>query len=172
MEIKKIISYGLYKFIGRYLPSTKNSYTGFFERFRSLLVRGYVDYCGKFVNIQPQATIARRCSIGNYSGVGRNCLIQGGVKIGEHVMMGPEVFIYTQNHNFSEIDVNIDQQGWSVEEPVIIEDNVWIGSRVTILPGVTIGKGSVIGASAVVTKSVSPYSVVAGNPAKIVKTRK
>lgn len=86
--------------------------------------------------------------------------------------MGPEVFIYTQNHNFSEIDVNIDQQGWSIEEPVIIEDNVWIGSRVTILPGVTIGKGSVIGASAVVTKSVSPYSVVAGNPAKIVKTRK
>ena len=77
MEIKKIISYVLYVYIGRYLPSTKNSYTGFFERFRSFLVRGYVDHCGKFVNIQPHATIARRCSIGNYSGVGRNCLIQG-----------------------------------------------------------------------------------------------
>ena len=55
---------------------------------------------------------------------------------------------------------------------VIIEDDVWIGSRVTILPGVTIGEGSVIGASAVVAKSVPPYSVVVGNPAKIVKTRK
>ena len=66
----------------------------------------------------------------------------------------------------------MDHQGWSVEKPVIIEDDVWIGSRVTILPGVTIGEGSVIGASAVVAKSVPPYSVVVGNPAKIVKTRK
>lgn len=66
----------------------------------------------------------------------------------------------------------MDKQGWADEKPVVIEDDVWIGLRVTILPGVTIGKGSVIGASAVVTKSVPPYSVVAGNPAKIVKTRK
>lgn len=66
----------------------------------------------------------------------------------------------------------MDQQGWADEKPVVIEDDVWIGSRVIILPGVTIGKGSVIGASAVVSKSVPPYSVVAGNPAKIVKTRK
>lgn len=87
-------------------------------------------------------------------------------------MMGPEVFIYTQNHSFDKIDVNIDQQGWSDEEPVIIEDNVWIGSRVTILPGVTIGTGCIIGASAVVTKSMPPFSVVAGNPAKVVKNRK
>lgn len=78
MEIKKIISYGLYVLIGRNLPSTKNSYTGVFERFRSMLVRGYIDHCGQFVNIQPHSIIARRCSIGNYSGVGRNCLIHGG----------------------------------------------------------------------------------------------
>ncbi len=87
-------------------------------------------------------------------------------------MMGPEVLIYTQNHDFSRTDITMDQQGWADEKPVVIEDDVWIGSRVIILPGVTIGKGSVIGASAVVTKSVPPYSVVAGNPAKIVKTRK
>lgn len=57
-------------------------------------------------------------------------------------------------------------------KPVIIEDNVWIGARVCILPGVTIGEGSVIGACAVVPKSVPPYSVVIGNPARVVKTRK
>lgn len=87
-------------------------------------------------------------------------------------MMGPDVFIYTQNHNFSRTDISMDQQGWSEEKPVIIEDDVWIGSRVTILPGVIIGKGCIIGASAVVTKSMPPYSVVAGNPAIVVKNRK
>ncbi len=65
----------------------------------------------------------------------------------------------------------MDQQGFAEEKPVVIEDDVWIGSRVTILPGVTIGRGSVVGAAAVVTKDVPPYSVVAGNPAKVVKTR-
>lgn len=86
-------------------------------------------------------------------------------------MMGPEVYIYTQNHNFKRIDITMDKQGWSEEKSVVIEDDVWIGSRVTILPGVRIGKGSIIGASAVVTKSCPPYSVVAGNPATIVKSR-
>lgn len=92
--------------------------------------------------------------------------------IGKHVMMGPEVYIYTQNHDFSRMDIPMDQQGWSKERPVVIEDDVWIGSRVTILPGVVVGRGCVIGASAVVTKSCPPYSVVAGNPAKVVKLRK
>ena len=55
--------------------------------------------------------------------------------------------------------------------PVIIEDDVWIGARVIILPGVTIGTGSVIGAGAVISKSIPPYSVAVGNPARIVKNR-
>jgi galactoside O-acetyltransferase len=85
--------------------------------------------------------------------------------------MGPEVYIYTQNHEFTRIDIPMDQQGWSDEKPVVIEDDVWIGSRVTILGGVTIGRGSIIGASSVVTKSCPPYSIVAGNPAQVVKKR-
>ena len=97
---------------------------------------------------------------------------RGGVKIGKYVMMGPEVHIYTQNHDFQKTDIPMSQQGFAEEKPVVIEDDVWIGSRVTILPGVRICSGSIIGASAVVTKDVLPYCVVAGNPAKIVKTRK
>jgi acetyltransferase-like isoleucine patch superfamily enzyme len=54
--------------------------------------------------------------------------------------------------------------------PVVIEENVWIGEGVAIMPDVTIGKGSVIGANAVVTKSVPPLSVVAGAPAKVIRT--
>lgn len=87
-------------------------------------------------------------------------------------MMGPEVYIYTQNHRFDQLDITMDSQGFGEEKSVVIEDDVWIGSRVTILPGVTVGTGSVIGASSVVTKDIPPYSIACGNPAKIVKSRK
>jgi maltose O-acetyltransferase len=63
-------------------------------------------------------------------------------------------------------------QGFKDKEPVIIEDDVWIGARVIILPGVKIGKGSIVGAGAVVTKDVEPYSIVAGVPAKLIRKRK
>lgn len=169
--MRKMISYAFYRYLAMHLPQTQNSYKGIFERIRYFFLKGYVDTCGRCVNIQPHSIIARRVSIGDYSGVGKHCLIQGGTVIGSHVMMGPEVFIYTQNHNFSRIDVPMDQQGWTDEKSVTIEDDVWIGARVTILPGVNIGKGSIIGASAVVTKDVPPYSVVAGNPAVVVKKR-
>ena len=86
--------------------------------------------------------------------------------------MGPDCIIYTQNHNFSNISIPMDQQGFQEEKEVIIEDDVWIGGRVIILPGVKIGKGSIIGAGAVVSKNVDPYSIVVGNPARKVKTRK
>ena len=57
-------------------------------------------------------------------------------------------------------------------KPITIEDDVWIGGGAIILPGVTIGKGSVIGTGSVVTKSIPPYSVAAGNPCRVIKTNK
>ena len=161
----------IYRWFGMWIPSAKNSYRDFAARFRHCLAKGFLDHCGKCVNIQPQATIARRVSIGDFSGIGAHSQIQGGVIIGNHVMMGPEVYIYTKNHSFQRTDITMDMQGFSEEKPVIIMDDVWIGSRVTILPGVVIGEGCVIGAASVVTKSLPPYSVAVGNPAVIKKSR-
>jgi len=64
------------------------------------------------------------------------------------------------------------KQGFAESLPITIGNDVWIGRRVIILPGVVIGDGCVIGAGAVVTKSLPPYSVAVGNPARIVKNRK
>ena len=86
--------------------------------------------------------------------------------------MGPECIIYTRNHAFSRTDIPMREQGFSEEKPVYIGDDVWIGGRVTILPGVHIGKGAIVGAGAVVTKDVPEYSIVGGNPAKIIRFRK
>ena len=87
-------------------------------------------------------------------------------------MMGPDVIIYTQNHCTTNTEIPMRKQGMTELRPVIIEDDVWIGARVCILPGVTIGHGSVVGACAVVSKSIPPYSVAVGNPARVVKVRK
>jgi len=91
------------------------------------------------------------------------------VEIGNSVLIADRVFIGDSDHGYEEIGRPIMEQKMSEAEAVKVEDDSWIGINVCILKGVTIGKHSVIGAGAVVTESVAPYSVVAGNPAKVLK---
>lgn len=138
---------------------------------RRFFTKHIVTSAGRNINIEKGATFSRRLSIGDNSGLGVNCQLQGTVTIGSNVMMGPDVLIYTTNHEFRNKDIPMQQQGYQPERPVSIGNDVWIGARVIILPGVTIGDGCVIGAGAVVTKDVPAYSVCAGNPATVVKER-
>ena len=86
--------------------------------------------------------------------------------------MGPDILIYTTNHESSRTDIPICKQGNSLPKPVIIEDDVWIGARVIILPGVTVKRGCIIGAGTVLTKTFPEYSIIAGNPGRVVKRRR
>ena len=93
------------------------------------------------------------------------------IKIGNNVLAGSNVFIVDYNHGVYIPSGNIGYLSNRLEpQSVIIEDDVWIGQNVIILPGVTVGKGAIVGAGSIVTKNVLAYSVVAGNPAKIIKT--
>ena len=87
----------------------------------------------------------------------------GGIWLGDRVQIGPHVTIVTDNHDFSKRSVLICK-------PVKIGNDVWIGANVTILPGVTVGENAVIAAGAVVTKDVPPRAIVAGVPAKVIRT--
>lgn len=90
-------------------------------------------------------------------------------------MFGKWVTISDNNHGNTDIEsllIHPLQREIVSKGAVIIEDDVWIGDKVTILSNVVIGKGAVVAANSVVTKSVPPYSIVAGNPAKIIKQRK
>ena len=89
---------------------------------------------------------------------------QGGIKIGDGVFIGHNVVLATVNH-----DLEPKNNRKNSYKPIVIENNVWIGSNATILQGVTIGEWSVVAASAVVTKNVEPFRVVGGIPAKFIK---
>lgn len=106
-------------------------------------------------------------SIGEGSSIGPNCVFYAGnapLTIGKHVMFAPNVTIVTGNHRIDVIGeymskITEDQKLPENDEPVIIEDDVWVGSNVTILKGTTIGRGSVIHAGAVVKGNIKPYTI-------------
>ena len=107
--------------------------------------------------------------IGDHTRVGLHNTVIGPVTIGNHVNLAQGITVTALNHNFTEKDMRIDEQGVSTT-PVTIGHDIWIGANAVILPGVTIGDHSVVAAGAVVTKDVPPHTLVAGVPAKIIKT--
>jgi len=121
-----------------------------------------------FIHMGARFYLPNGVSIGDGTVVGDHCFMDGRapLKIGNHVDIASDVMIYNSEH-----DVN--SEGFDpIEEPVEIEDYVFIGPRAIILPGVKIGKGAVIGAGAVVTKNVEPFKIVGGVPAQEIGERK
>lgn len=163
--------YKLLYAIAKRMPPTNSKFGGFGGRIRTFCAKKMCASVGNQVNIEQGASFGKDLYIGDRSGVGINCKLYGKVTIGKYVNMGPEVYIYTRNHGHDRIDIPMQEQGYTDESPVIIDDDVWLGSRVTILPGVHIGQGAIVGASAVVTHDVAPYSIVGGNPAKLLRMR-
>ena len=161
--------YILYLIFGAHLPESRR--LSLAKKIRGFFSKKIVAYQGEHINIEKKAAFTPELKIGDWSGIGVNCEVNGPVTIGKYVMMGPEVVIYTSGHNFERTDIPMQQQGSSETKPVVIEDDVWIGRRAIIMPGVHIGKGCVIGAGAIVTKDVPDYCVVGGVPAKILKRR-
>jgi maltose O-acetyltransferase len=166
----------LYYYFAYYLPATNGP--GWGHRLRARKIRRFICSrifmkCGKDINVEKGANFGdgTEIEIGCNSGIGVNCMLQGQVKIGNDVMMGPEVLIFTQNHQFNRIDIPMNKQGHMPSEPVVIGNDVWIGQRCIILPGVTIGNGTILAAGAVVTKDVPDWAIVGGNPGKIIRYR-
>lgn len=133
---------------------------------------------GNSTNIHP-TTIIREgqfVTIGNHCLINHNNLIQAGksengsITIGNYVHTGTNVVILGFNHGFYTRAIPTKEQDY-MDAPVIIGDDVWIGTGAIILAGVTIGKGAIIAAGAVVNKDVPEYTVVGGVPARILKER-
>lgn len=131
-------------------------------------------------SVDPTTYIAANCEIhsslkmGPFGYIGPNAVIPSDVVVGKYVMIGPDLIITGADHIFNCPGVATIFSGRPPTQKCIIEDDVWIGARVTILKGqngIKIGRGSIIAAGAVVTKDVAPYSICGGVPAKRFKSR-
>lgn len=171
MKIKIIVGKIIYNTIGKHMPMSDSKFNFGSKKIRRFCGKMILKSCGRNVNIERGAHFSSEVSLGDNSGIGINAQIAPFVTIGNDVMMGPECLMYTSNHGMDRIDIPMWKQKSSTPNPIVIEDDVWIGSRVIILPGVHVGKGSVIGAGSVVTKDIDEYSVVGGNPAKLIRKR-
>jgi acetyltransferase-like isoleucine patch superfamily enzyme len=122
-------------------------------------------YCETNVDSSARIRIGSRCVLGY-----RNHITAvGSVSIGDDVLTANNVFISDNDHSYSDLDLPIIQQPIKFKKNVSIGSGSWIGENVCII-GASIGRNCVIGANSVVTRDVPDFSVVAGNPAKVIKT--
>lgn len=124
--------------------------------------------------IQPNVVFVHtnRLKVGKSFGVNSGTYINaiGGIHIGDHVLLGPNVTISTGIHPIEDRFPPIFTRP-TIPKPIVIENDVWIGANAVIMPGVTLAEGTVVGANAVITKDTEPYSVMIGVPARKVRTR-
>lgn len=163
-------------------------YTFYFKG-RNLIHRFFVEPVikGGFASCGKKVRVGRKCSfsgieniwVSNYVFLGDNTRIlstRAKVVLGDHIMFGPGVTIVTGNHRIDMVgrymdSVSDDEKRPEDDQDVVLKGDNWIGANAIILKGVTIGEGAIIAAGAVVTKDVNPYTIVAGNPAKVIRDR-
>lgn len=135
------------KLLGDIIETTVSDTTTVFAPF-------YTNF-GKFISIGKNVFINHACSF----------LDMGGITIEDGVLIGPRVNLVTENH-----PLNPDERSTLLTKPIRIKQKAWIGAGATILPGVTIGENAIVAAGAVVSKDVPDNLIVAGIPAKIIKS--
>lgn len=143
---------------GQYISIGKSTSIG-----RYGVITCWDSYRGK--RYTPSICVGNNVSIGEYSHI----TAINSIVIGDNVLTGRRVTITDNSHGdntWKDLNIPPIERDLFSKGPVIIEDNVWIGDKVSIMPGVVIGKGSVIAANSVVTRNVQPYSIVGGMPAK------
>jgi acetyltransferase-like isoleucine patch superfamily enzyme len=149
-----------------------NGFIGHFpsRKIRTGFLRLWLSGLGSKSGVQMGCRIynGRKVWIGAHTVINHGCLIDGrrhAVRIGDNASIGPEAVILTLGHDPQSPDFAL--KGGDVT----IGDRAFIGYRAIILPATTIGQGAVVGAGAVVTKNVEPYTIVAGNPARVIGQR-
>ena len=179
-ELKKMLKGEWYNATDSELLELRNKARGLVEEYNTLSVsdfKSHIKVLKQLFKKSDSKTFIEpplRCDYGFNVSVGKRfyanynlvLLDSAEIKIGDNVMFGPNVSVYTVNHplNYEDRNKYLEQA-----KPVVIEDNVWLGGNVVILGGVTIGKNSVIGAGSIVTKDIPANSLAFGNPCKVIR---
>lgn len=143
----------------------------FFRKIYTYRVKRTAEICGNDLRVNAKSIITTNTCLGNNVNFnGMHIVGNGKVVIGNNFHSGEECYMITQFHNYDHGSA-IPYDNTSIIKDIIIEDNVWIGTRVMVLGGVTIGEGAVIQAGSVVTKDIPKYAVAGGHPAMPFKYR-
>ena len=175
MTLKKYFFLALYYGIAYHLPSKTFRFGGGISRkFRYWCCKHLFKKIGKVANIERHAFFGSgsKIEMGNYSSLGLNCHIPYDTIIGDYVMMGPNYYIFAEQHNTGRTDIPMVKQGNTKPKQTIIGNDIWIGRDVMMSPGRHIADGSIIAMRCVLTKDFPPYSVVGGCPCRLLKRRK
>ena len=172
-KISQLFFLMLYYAIARWLPKSGN-FLNIGGAARRWCCKYIFKKCGRNINVERGAFFGKGILIelGDYSGIGINANIPGDTIIGDYVMMGPNVTILPHNHEFRDISIPMMLQGNTPKVQTIIGNDVWIGQNVIMTPGRKILDGTIIGAGCILTKDFPEYSIVGGNPSKLLKSRK
>lgn len=173
MSIKRRFNLFLYYHFAIHLPASFKSGGRLARWLRYVLCKRIFKECGKHVNIEKGARFGAGINvcIGDNSGIGINADIPDGTRIGKNVMMGPNCFVVGMNHRFDRIDIPMNEQGYVKTAPLTIEDDCWIGRDVFITGARTVKKGTIVAARCVLTKDYPEYSIVGGNPSRLIRSR-
>lgn len=176
-NLKQLVALLIYKTILIWLPASYTPIIGIVPRkLRYWCCRNIFKECGENVNVERKANLGTgfgfKIKIGSNSGIGINCTLPREIEIGENVMMGPNCYFLSNNHAFDSTEIPMIFQGNTLHKKTIIEDDVWIGRQVIITSGRTIKKGTIIAAGCVLTKDFPEFSIVGGNPGKLIRSRK
>jgi acetyltransferase-like isoleucine patch superfamily enzyme len=117
-------------------------------------------------NLGAGVRMGTNCSVDAYSYFGSG----GPITIGEKVIMGQHISFHSENHDYDRVDIPIKDQG-TRRKGIVIEDDCWVGSNTTFLDGAHVGRGCVVAAGSLVRGEIPPYSIVAGAPARVLRSR-
>lgn len=166
MQLFRLYSWitGLLWWIGDLLPQFLR------DIFFRVILKGFGR--GSTIDYKTYIRYPSHVKIGENTTINRNCCLLASfhdknveITIGSHVAIAPQVCFLAAGHDYTKLDLP------DTAASIHVEDYVWIGARSTILQGVTIGEGAIVAAGTVVTKNVPPYTVVAGVPGKVIKSR-
>ncbi len=174
-SVKKLFCLALYYGFATHLPDSYSFIGG------SLANRLRVALCKRiFLKSGLISTINRKVRfgsgknvvIGNGSGIGANTEIPSDIIIGENVIISRRCFVLNRNHRYDNTSIPIVKQGFKEVKQTIIEDDCWIGMNTLMTPGRHVKKGTIVAMGSVLTKDFPEYSIVGGNPAKLIRYRK
>ncbi|MCD8081173.1 MAG: acyltransferase [Bacteroides sp.] len=171
--MKRKILILMYYCLARYIPYRPFPLWKIGVAWRRWICKNLFKSVGEDIVVKNKAYFGdgRNIVMGKHSQLGVNCKVENDIVMGDYVLMGPDVVIYSSMHAYDDINTPIMEQGSKEIKPVHIGNDVWVGLRAVIMPGVTIGDHVIIGSCAVVTKDIPDYAVVGGVPAKVIRFR-